>query len=313
MPNEASLAEIETAELILAVDAGRVVTDTFKLPAYLLALVVARLADLRTKDAATLITEGGRVGGQINVRTALDTLNGLLHDAYNFIKGIGSYSITAAERATVFTAYGWVGGELGEFSDARIESLARQAADATPGIANAAHRYPQALLDLIAAQLVIVNANQTAATGGTAQTATGARDTAMDLLQTGNDRVRFHYCASSDDEDTTPELAKIGKQPRRDKGAAETQLLPGAPGTATFDATVKTLSVVAMPEGATTLRAYRKAAGGEPELAGTSTGTTVSVVGVGPLTPGVAYELWVVGHNSQGDGPESNHVSHTAA
>ncbi len=33
MPNEASLAEIETAELILAVDDGRVVTDTFKLTA----------------------------------------------------------------------------------------------------------------------------------------------------------------------------------------------------------------------------------------------------------------------------------------
>lgn len=59
MPNEASLAEIETAELILAVDDGRVSTDTFKLPAYLRTLVVTRLADLRTKDSATLITEGG--------------------------------------------------------------------------------------------------------------------------------------------------------------------------------------------------------------------------------------------------------------
>ena len=48
------------------------------------------------------------------------------------------------------------------------------------------------------------------------------------------------------------------------------------------------------------------------ELAGTSTGTTVSVVGVGPLTVGVTYELWVAGHNSDGDGPGSNHVSHTA-
>jgi len=65
MPNEASLAEIGTAELILTVDAGRAPTDTFKLPAYLLALVIARLADLRAKDAATLITEGGRVGGHL--------------------------------------------------------------------------------------------------------------------------------------------------------------------------------------------------------------------------------------------------------
>lgn len=311
MPNEASLAEIETAELILAVDAGRAPTETFKLPAYLLALVVARLADLRTKDAATLITEGGRAGAQINVRTALDTLNVLLHDGYNFIKGLPSYSISAADRATVFTSYGWVSGELGEFSDTRIESLANQAITATPLVANAAHRYPTALLDLITAQLAIVNLHQTAATGGTAQTATSLRDIALKALETANDRVRFHYCSASDDEDQTPELAKIGKQPRRDKGAASGPV-PGAPGTATFDAAAKTLSVPAMPEGATTLRAYRKAAGGVAELAGTSNGTTVSVVALGPLTPGVTYELWVAGHNSQGDGAESNHVSHTA-
>ena len=123
---------------------------------------------------------------------------------------------------------------------------------------------------------------------------------------------RFFYCSASDDEDQTPELAKIGKQPRRDKGAAESQPLPGAPGVATFDAAAKTLSVPAMPEHATTLWAYRKVAGGVAELAGTSTGITVSVVALGQLTPGVTYKLWVAGHNSQGDGPESNHVSHTA-
>ena len=313
MATEASLAEIETSELILAVDDTRLAADTFKLPAYLRTLVVTRLADLRTKDAATLITEGGRVGAQINVRTALDTLNVLLHDGYNFIKGIASFSITAAQRATVFTSYGWVSGELGDFSDARVESLAKQAADATPLITTPAHRYPTALLDLIAAQLVILNDNQTGATGGTAQTATGARNIALELSRSANDRVRFHYCASSDDEDKTPELARIGMQPRRDAGEAQTQPLPGAPGTATFDAAAKTLTIPAMPAHATTIRAYRKAASGVAELAGTSSGTTVSVVSVGPMTPGVVYELWVAGHNFQGDGPESNHVTHTAA
>ena len=69
-------------------------------------------------------------------------------------------------------------------------------------------------------------------------------------------------------------------------------------------------SVPALQEHATSLRAFRKPAGGQPELAGTA--TTVSVVGSGPLTPGVTYELWVVGHNFRGDGPESNHGSHTA-
>lgn len=65
-------------------------------------------------------------------------------------------------------------------------------------------------------------------------------------------------------------------------------------------------------EAATSLRAFRKVAGGQPELAGTSAGTTVSVVGSGPLTPGVSYELWLVRHNFRGDGPESYHMSHTA-
>jgi len=170
---------------------------------------------------------------------------------------------------------------------------------------------PAALLGLITAQLVIVNANQPTATGGTAETATNLRNIALELLRTANDRVRFFYCSASDDEDQTTELAKIGKQPRRDAGAASGPV-PGAPGAATFDATAKTLSVPAMPSGATTLRAYRKPAGGVAELAGTSTGTAVSVVGVGPLTVGVTYELWVAGHNSDGDGPGSNHVSHTA-
>ena len=45
-------------------------------------------------------------------------------------------------------------------------------------------------------------------------------------------------------------------------------------------------------------------------LAGTSITTTVSVFAAGPLTRGVTYEFWLVGHNFRGDGPESNHVTH---
>ena len=63
---------------------------------------------------------------------------------------------------------------------------------------------------------------------------------------------------------------------------------------------------------ATTLRAFRRPAGGTAELAGTSATTTVSLTEIGPLTSGVTYEFWLVGHNSQGDGPQSNHVSHLA-
>ena len=31
----------------------------------------------------------------------------------------------------------------------------------------------------------------------------------------------------------------------------------------------------------------------------------------GPLTPGVTYEFWILGHNSEGEGPQSNHVTHS--
>ena len=54
------------------------------------------------------------------------------------------------------------------------------------------------------------------------------------------------------------------------------------------------------------------AAGGTAELAGTSGTTTVSVVELGPLTASVTYEFWLVDRNSQGEGPQSNHVSHVA-
>ena len=47
-------------------------------------------------------------------------------------------------------------------------------------------------------------------------------------------------------------------------------------------------------------------------LAGVSSGTTVSVIGFSPLTPGATYDVWVTGHNSRGDGPESNKTRFTA-
>ena len=57
-------------------------------------------------------------------------------------------------------------------------------------------------------------------------------------------------------------------------------------------------------------RSVCKPAGGTTQLAGTSTTTTVSVLAAGPLTPGVTYEFWLVGHNFRGHGPVSNHVTH---
>ena len=48
-------------------------------------------------------------------------------------------------------------------------------------------------------------------------------------------------------------------------------------------------------------------------MAATPTTPATQPVRQTPLKSGVTYEFWLVGHNSQGDGPESNHVTHVAA
>ncbi len=312
MPNQQSLEQVELAELTQTVDDGRVTGEPFKLAAALRTLLDTRLTDLQAKDSATLTSAGSRAAASANVRGALDQLQKLLRDGYNFIQGLGSFAITDGERIGLFISYGWESGLVGDFNDARIESLANQAITVTPTIADATHRYPAALLTLITAQLAIVNTNQPRATGGSAQGATAARDAALVLRQVVNARVRFFYCSASDETDQSAELVSIGRQPRRDAGAAAAQPLPAAPGPATFDAVALSLTVSALPDHATTLRAFRRPAGGTAELASTSGTTTVSLTDLGPLTTGVTYEFWLVGHNSQGNGPQSNHVSHVA-
>ncbi len=308
MPNQESLEARETLELIVAVDDGRAAADPFKLLTSQRTSVNTAQTDLVTTDTATSTAAGAAAGASKKVRDALDTLRGLLGQGHDFIQGI--FGISAGDRLMVFTSYGWEGGLVGDFTDDRIESLANLAASYVPP--DAAWQYPAALRTAIAAQLAIVNANQPLATGGASEAATLARDVSLDKAQTVIARVRFFYCSASDDTDRTPELTKIGMQPRRLPGEAEAQPLPDAPGTATFNSTTLELSIPAFPAHATSIRAFRKPAGGTAEMCGTSVITTVSVVALGPLTPGVTYELWVVGHNSRGDGPESNHVSHTA-
>lgn len=127
-----------------------------------------------------------------------------------------------------------------------------------------------------------------------------------------NERVRHFYCAGSDLREKTPELARIGFQPRRDAGDAAPPPDPGSLGPAAYNATAQTLSVSALPEHAATLRAYRQPAGDAPEVAGSSPTTTVSVVEFSPLIPGVRYEFWLVGVNRKGEGPPSNLVVYSA-
>lgn len=134
-----------------------------------------------------------------------------------------------------------------------------------------------------------------------------ATQEATDLIA----RVRGAYISGSDLSDRTPELARIGLQPRRLPGEAGNSLRPDAPGTAVYDAAAKTLSLPGLPANSTSLRAYRQAAGGARELCGISLTATVSVVMTSPLNPGVTYEVWAVGVLTDREGPESNRVAVT--
>jgi len=65
--------------------------------------------------------------------------------------------ITEGERLAVLTSYGWESGLIGTFTDGRIESLANEAINATPTIANPAHRYPAALGNRSRDQIALVS------------------------------------------------------------------------------------------------------------------------------------------------------------
>ena len=283
MPTLASTEAIDIAELTQTVDDARDVADPYKLPSVLRSLLDVRLADLKAKDAATDLKDGDRATAQRFVRDALDLLQKLERDGYNFINGIGSYDISDAERLGLFISYGWASGLVGDFTDGRIESLADQAIAVTPTITPSTRRYPAPLMTLITAQRAIVNANQPLATGGTAQAAIDARDIALALLQKINARVRFYYCCVSDEIDQTPELTSIGRLARRPAGQAGSAPRPGEVGPVTLNATALTLSAATLPEHGTSMFAYRQPAGGQPELAGESPTPTVSVTQFSPL------------------------------
>ncbi len=218
MPTKVSLEQIELGELIQSVDDARSPGDDFKLSAGLRALVDTRLANLKARDAATTIEEGDRTNAAGAVRAALDRLETYLRDGYNFIRGIGSYAISDADRIGLYVTYGWEQGEIGRLNDDRIEAMANLAISVTPAISDPAHRYPPALMTLITNDLAVVNANQPVATGGDRQAAIKARNEAMRLMRRITARVRCYYGSASDDVDQTPQLAKIGFQPRRDRG-----------------------------------------------------------------------------------------------
>ena len=77
-----------------------------------------------------------------------------------------------------------------------------------------------ALVTLIRTQLDLIEDEEPTATGGDRQISVGDRSDRRELLQTRISRVRYHYCAASDELDSTKELAKIFFQLRRRATAA---------------------------------------------------------------------------------------------
>lgn len=219
MENSEAIAIIAQMHLVKSVDSARAAGDVFKLPTFLRSQHDADLAALESADTTTALAEGDRAGGSVAVRAALSRMEVLLKEGYNFIKAIRSSAISEASRLEVFTAYGWAGGKMGRFDDSRVVSLARLGVTAHPGL-QAAWCYAADLVTDLTAQLAVFDAKAVVSTGGGRESATRAREEKMELAKQTLAQVRFYYCCASRDIDRSPELTKVGFQPRRASGEA---------------------------------------------------------------------------------------------
>lgn len=213
---------VKTNEFILVgqrvqkVDDARDTTDLFKLPMHLRDALDERLAEVLTFDSQQQSVGAIRTRSITQRRDAITTLAERLRDGFRFIKGIPRYELTEVDREAALEAYGWQGRQLGDLkTDSRVLALARQAVTISSTLLPANARYPAPLVALIQAQLDIVAAAEGNVGVGGRQQATRSRDDALKSLQKIIARIRFYYCAMSDDTDTTAELAKLGLQPRR--------------------------------------------------------------------------------------------------
>lgn len=223
-------------KLIVAVDAARTAADPFKLPPTLLALLQEGIDSLEEDDSRTHAAEGNRSQASAAVRGALDKIEAALRAGYAGIEAILGDALTPtgisdAARLATFAAYGWEKGQLGRFTDSRLLMLGELALQGETTITTPAWRYSPAIVTLISAQLALIEEEEPDATGGERQVSVAERGSVLDLLQTRISRTRHHYCAASDDLDSTKELAKISFQPRRPAtgGSAPAPAAPPAP------------------------------------------------------------------------------------
>lgn len=231
MPNAFSLAAISQGQLVKIVDSERAAGDLFQLPVAFRSEFDTTLAALELADSNTALTESNRAGGSVAARVALVQLETLVRDGYNGIKAIRSSLITDAQKLEVYTAYGWSGGKLGLFNDARVLGLARLALSADLDIEKPEWEYTADLKTEIAEQLAAFDAVADDRTGGERMGATRTRDEALAAFQTMLSRTRFYLCFASDDTDQSPELRRYGFKVRKDRASSKAN--PPAPGGAT--------------------------------------------------------------------------------
>ena len=222
MADQEMLVAIATGSLIVQVDDARSLYDPFRLTATLEPLIVTRLAAAKAANSATLLTAGDQTGARLRVTEARGKLGELLRAGFAYLSGLTALDIPAADVADALVSYGWEGGLIGDLTaPARVEALAEQAAVATPDL-DPAVRYPAPLLVRIANWLAVLAANKMIADGGTLETINAQKDAAREALLAAISRVRYFYCSAGDERDQTPELAKIGLQPRRRRSRCRT-------------------------------------------------------------------------------------------
>lgn len=100
----------------------------------------------------------------------------------------------------------------------RMLKLARLAISATPSVLPIEARYPADLLLEIQKELDILQEAEPGAQIGNRSTATKEKYDALQKLSRVISRVRGYYVSASDDIDRTPELARLGLNPRRATG-----------------------------------------------------------------------------------------------
>jgi hypothetical protein len=292
MANEEASEIITRLGTVQSIDTARAAGDPFKLPAFLRADVDADRTALLATDLLTAPAEGARASASGMQKAAFTELVRQLRGGWRYIGAIDETTITEPQRLGVFNAYGWQGGEIGRLDDQeRILALARLAASVTAAQAgNAAWLYTAERKARIATQLAIITGAEDLASGAGREMATHVRDTALETARTTLLRVRFYYCCASRDADKTPELARIGYQPRRDPGEVDHgggPQKPPAPAGLTFTQENAGDAVVvdgpALAAGAT-LAIFAKLVGasGEPVQVGATMALPTAITGIAP-------------------------------